>query len=649
MRRGLFLLAGLLFGIGPAWAADHQELKTTELAAAFGQLPSMSDVRMSPDGNKISYLNYDLDGTTVLAVIDLAKMASRPITKTDFGKFDILNCRWANKERLLCNVQGIEKNGSLLVPYTRMLAINSDGSKQTWLFNKDQSYTQFATEVIDLLPDDPKTILLQRQVDDTAKLQRVDIYRNKSDTVAWGNEAVQGWMTDGRGQARIRLTDRGKVSRWDFTLAGSDDWHKLYVHVAPKDPAEDKEDDFEPAGFGDDPNVLYFFKAYKGHRALWQRNLASKDDQAETLVYARDDVDVDDLATIGKYRRAYAVSYTTDYSHLKMFDASVDKVLKEIEATLPDKAITVLGESWDRRYYLLKISGDEDAGTYYRLDNRKPSLMKLTPAFPKLAGRSLAVMKPIDYPADDGTDIPGYLTLPPGKEAKNLPLVILPHGGPQSRDSWGFDPLVQFIAAKGYAVLQSNYRGSGGYGEDWAGKGGYKEWRKVVSDLADGAKALIADGTADPKRICAVGWSYGGYAALLSAIEGKGLYKCVVSIAGVTDPETEIHEKRYYTSYKFMRSWLGGGDKDVVDYGSPLKRAEEIQVPVLLFHGTKDMNVSVKNSEKLSSELKKLGKPVDYIEYEDAQHDIWRNAYRIDMLARIGAFLDENIGAGGAK
>ncbi len=487
-------------------------------------------------------------------------------------------------------------------------------------------------------------MILQRQIDDANRLQRVDIYTNKAETLEFGDDTIDGWRTDGRGQARIRITTRGDLTKWDYTLAGSDKWRRLHERDrSHKHPASD-DDYFEPAGFGDDPNILYFFRDYKGHRALWQRDLSVEGDSSEKLVYARDDVDLDTLGKIGKYRRAYAVGYVTDYPHMKMFDVGIEGVISSIEAAIPGKTIVVYDESWDRHYYLVQIRSDTDPGAYYRLDTVKHELLKITSTFPLLEGKKLAEMIPITYKATDGTEIPGYLTVPAGARKKGLPLVVMPHGGPQSRDEWDFDFLAQYMAAKGYAVLQSNYRGSNGYGNDWAGGGGYREWRQVVSDINDGVKGLVADGTVDPQRVCAVGWSFGGYAALLSAIEAKSLYKCVVSIAGVTDPLTEMQTFRDYTNYQTMRDWIGADDKDVVHNGSPLRRAEELNAPVLLFHGTRDMNVSIQNSLKLKGKLERLQKPVEYVEYKDAEHSIWRNAYRIDLLTRVGAFLDAHIG-----
>jgi dipeptidyl aminopeptidase/acylaminoacyl peptidase len=219
----------------------------------------------------------------------------------------------------------------------------------------------------------------------------------------------------------------------------------------------------------------------------------------------------------------------------------------------------------------------------------------------------------------------------------------MPHGGPESRDVYGFDWLAQFFAAKGYAIIQSNYRGSGGYGDDWAGDGGFKNWRQAVTDISDGVQWLLEEDIVDSSRICAVGWSYGGYAALMSAIEKPELYNCVVSIAGVTDPGTLIADgRRFVSGSKRIREFVGTDD-EVIKLGSPLKRSSEIQVPVLLIHGDADMNVTVKHSKKMHKALRKADKDTRLIIYEDAAHGIEPESYRIEMLSEIARFLDSNI------
>ena len=251
-------------------------------------------------------------------------------------------------------------------------------------------------------------------------------------------------------------------------------------------------------------------------------------------------------------------------------------------------------------------------------------------------------MKPVTFPASDGTQIPGYLTLPPGSEGKNLPAIVLPHGGPSARDYWGFDYIVQFFAARGYAVLQPNYRGSSGYGEAWFGKNGYQAWDVAIDDVNDAGRWLVSEGIADPGQLAIAGWSYGGYAALQSQVVAPDLYKAVVAIAPVTDLAYLRDDAREYTTSRLREEQLGDGPH--IDAGSPRRHAERFAAPVALFHGTLDINVDVRHSRGMAEALKDKGKQVTYREYEELQHDLGDSKVRAEMLTDIDAFLSQALG-----
>jgi dipeptidyl aminopeptidase/acylaminoacyl peptidase len=312
---------------------------------------------------------------------------------------------------------------------------------------------------------------------------------------------------------------------------------------------------------------------------------------------------------------------------------------------LPGQVLAIVDESWDRRFYLIHASSDVDPGVYYRFDSQEGVLSKITSVYPWLEDFDLARMQPLEFLADDGTSIPGYLTLPAPTSSDGStsprPLVVFPHGGPRARDDWGFDWIPQFLAARGYAVLQANYRGSDGLGEAWVGDGAYKDWKRAMKDVDAGVLALIDQGIADPDRICIAGWSYGGYAALISAIEFPERYQCAVSIAGVTDPYRLLSEAKG-RERAYRKTQIPQGAEEM-KLSSPLRRSDETQVPILLFHGDMDRNVPVDHSRDLEKSLRKSKKQVEYIEYEGADHHITKQSDRIDMLQRIGDFLAEHL------
>jgi dipeptidyl aminopeptidase/acylaminoacyl peptidase len=251
-------------------------------------------------------------------------------------------------------------------------------------------------------------------------------------------------------------------------------------------------------------------------------------------------------------------------------------------------------------------------------------------------------MKPVQFPAADGTMIPGYLTLPPGSNGKGLPAIVMPHGGPSSRDEWGFDWFVQFYAARGFVVLQPNYRGSAGYGENWFEKNGYQSWRIAISDVDDAGRWLIASGITDKDKLAIVGWSYGGYAALQSGVLDPGLYKAIVAIAPVTDLELLRQQSLNYTNYKFIDKQIGDGPH--VSAGSPAQNAAAIKVPVLMLHGDWDTNVDIEQSRRMESRLRGAGEKVELVTFPGLDHQLVESRARTDLLTRSDVFLRATLG-----
>ncbi len=634
--RALFVVLAL--ACTPVVASAEMDVDTA--ASHFGQLPAVWGMRLSPDGQKVSLLRLHPEGFPIAMVIDLRTGKGGLILASDIDKsMDLEWCDWATNERLLCSYYGIQPYLGDYYTATRLVAVNADGSNQQVLAQRQQRGEQVSNQaaVTDWLPDDPKYILMPIAKDFGQGVSRVDIEKNKTKTLVKPKRSVWGFLSDGRGNPRVRI-DYDRTHRdLQYRLAGESKWRPLH-----RSEPDDLEDGYWPIGFGDEPNGLFVLDLHEGRRSVFLEKLGAEKTERE-LVYAHPQVDVGDLLHLGKYHRPIGVTYSTERPQVHYFDETVRKVDERVREALPSQILTFFSESWDRRFYLLHTASDVDGGRFYRFDAETDELSLITTQHPWLEGEPLAPMKPVAYPSDDGREIPGYLTMASGGPEGPRPGIILPHGGPFARDDWGYDFLAQFLAARGYAVLQANYRGSDGYGVEWTGQGAFRDWKQVVTDIEYGARYLVEQGIVDPERICAVGGSYGGYAALISTAEHPERYRCVVSIAGVTDPVSMVDEARGL-SRRYLKAVIGR-DPEVVRLGSPEKRAEDIQAPVLLVHAEKDVNVPFDHSKDMKKALEKHDKSVIFVEYEDDDHHFRKQKNRIDMLQKIGDFLDDHLRA----
>jgi dipeptidyl aminopeptidase/acylaminoacyl peptidase len=327
-----------------------------------------------------------------------------------------------------------------------------------------------------------------------------------------------------------------------------------------------------------------------------------------------------------------------------------DPLLKKIADALPQ----IMGEDYrtliveyaeDPRKLILYGENAEDAGTYYFADLSTGAVQVLSQNYENLPVEWITEKTAITYKAADGLEIPGYLTLPHGKPAKDLPLIVLPHGGPQVRDHIGFDWQAQALASRGYAVLQPNFRGSGGYGSGFINAGHGEFGRKMQTDLSDGVRYLVKKGMVDPKRVAIMGASYGGYAALGGATLDPGIYNCAVSIAGVSDPKSFISfvaertDSRSSTGVLYWKQFMG--DPDTYDEISPARQAAKASCPILLIHGTDDTVVPIDQSRRMESALKRAGKPVEFVTYKGQDHWETVGSSRIEMMKVALAFIEK--------
>jgi dipeptidyl aminopeptidase/acylaminoacyl peptidase len=384
----------------------------------------------------------------------------------------------------------------------------------------------------------------------------------------------------------------------------------------------------------------------KGQRGL--ARLAIADGTQKTLFF---DPKYDVVGTINdewtdRVEGAFIVS---DIYETRFFEPEYQAVQAGLAQAFPALQVILASSTLTRDKVIVQTESPRSPTAFYFLDRTTHEASKIASQYPELTEADLGEMRPYPYKARDGLDIPAYLTLPPGKPAKNLPVVVMPHGGPDARDSLGFDWWAQFLANRGYAVLQPNYRGSSGYGRPFT-EAGLKQWGlKMQDDISDGVVRMIADGIADPKRICIVGGSYGGYAALAGATLTPDLYACAVSVAGISDlPEMLKREERLYGkdswTASFWASRIGQNDGGRLAATSPARLADRVKAPILLMHGKNDTTVPIEQSELMRDALARAGKPVTFVAFDGDDHYMEFGYSRIQMLTELEKFLKANIG-----
>jgi dipeptidyl aminopeptidase/acylaminoacyl peptidase len=367
------------------------------------------------------------------------------------------------------------------------------------------------------------------------------------------------------------------------------------------------------------------------------------------LLFGHKEVDAQGLLLDRQTKKLVGVRFETDRPVVYWVDPNYAKQQAAVDHALPGTINSRVDSSRDGSKVIFLAFSDRAPGTYYLLHTSSNKLEKLFDASGRIKAEQMSEMKPVQYRSRDGLAIHGYLTLPLGSSGKNLPLIVDPHGGPWVRDSWTFDPEVQFFANRGYAVLQMNFRGSSGYGKSFL-RAGYRQWgRKMQDDITDGVKWAIEQGIADPKRIAIYGSSYGGYAALVGLEFTPDLYQCGVCYAGVADIAHFIKSRAEKIGLETARLFASEAvgdlktDKAQLRDVSPQNHVNKIQVPVLLAYGELDPRTPISEGRNLARELKKQGKKFEMIVKADEGHGFHKEENKIDFYRKVDEFLKENL------
>ena len=649
--RAFAVIAISIFLFGAASAEARVPLE------AFAARPAMASPRISPNGAHVAVISRQGEAEKVL-IYDVASPQSTLVGYDIPKDVEVDWIDWANDSRLLIGFSKPTTERFRGVTYdtsqSRVIALNRDGSNYKVLFQTARKLRQNfdLSGILSRLPNEPESVLMAADDGDGRySVYRVNVVDGKVQIVLRGNVNTRQWLADTKGVPRIRWDFRPRrdlVEIW-ARKGDSEDFDKIAEYGTREFP------EMQIVGFTSDDNVAIAVTRNGGDRfGFFEYNIATR--AVGKPLYQHPSVDVGEPVGGPIYDpqtgELAGVFYVDDVVRTRYFDATIGAIQSSLDATFSDAGV-VRPTSWsrDRKSFIVSTSGPKDPGSHYFYDPAKNHASLIGRAAPNIPAGELGEMLVINYKSRDGTKLPGYLTLPPGKGDKKLPLVVMPHGGPEVRDFVSYDAWAQVLANRGYAVFQPNFRGSGGYGRAFA-EAGHRQWgRRMQDDVTDGVKALIADGTADANRVCIVGASYGGYAALAGGAFTPDLYKCVIAIAGVSDIPAMLDEEatRFGVESAVYSYWvkrLGDPKVDLAQMQSvsPALQAASFRVPVLLVHGEDDSVVPIDQSNRMEKALTAAGKTVKYVKVEDEGHNFSKPRSRLILFREMETFLGAHIG-----
>jgi len=621
----------------------------------YSRLPAVYDAALSPDGRFLVAIT-DNEGQYIIRVFNIADPEDTKLRASTYPKDVRVNwVKWANNDTILLSVQKAEKIYGTIAYVGYLYALNKDVTTSQLILKpnikkttaRPGDFRQFNNTIINFLPNDPDHILMMFGKEKAISLgvHKVNINTRRSKRMERGTEDIQHWITDLRGEVRVGAGRKDRTGDWRMKIrdAHSDKWRpvKDYPGLEAGTPV---------FGFMGNPNELIIgSRDGKDTLGLFIYDLAQK--KHTRKLFQHDKYDVDGIIKSADGTEVVGASYTDDTTKREFFDPATKSRMATIQKNFIDYQIDIIEQTRNGNKILFKASSPSVPPSLYVFDFTTNKINILARDYPEIGSTHQGNVSKVRYTARDGFVIPGYVTTPPkigaGEVAfKNQPFIIMPHGGPYARDTHSFDYMAQLFASRGYSVLQMNFRGSEGFGHAHE-QAGRKNWEIMQEDVEDGTRWLIDKGYADKQRICIVGWSYGGYAALMAAIKHPELYACTASIAGVTDLKDMIGDMKKYrfgrhTAKHFLIKGFSG--KDDIKANSPVKRAKEITIPLFLAHGTDDVNVHFDQFARMKRALKKSKAKTTFMKFKDEDHYFIDYENRTKLLTGLDKFLNKNLG-----
>jgi dipeptidyl aminopeptidase/acylaminoacyl peptidase len=611
------------------------------------------DVKISPTGEYLAATILATEDTGALVILRRGDQKMTGTMKLR-GRALVQNFFWVNDERIVLSVAEAEGSLSAPSPTGEIYATNFDGTKQELLIGgRKQGGLEAAKRkqkfegafIIDPLRDDDKHIIVSvfrpGSEDGTyPSIERLNVYTGGRKVLARAPVLNARYATDAQGRVRFAVGS-GKDNRTKTYYRADDDaeW-QLMNDEAVTDLAA------TPVGFTPDGAKAYLeWEEKQGPNAIYRWDPKSG---ARELIARDDNVDPLSIVTAHDDATIYGVAFMDGKPKLQLVDEDVPEasVHASLISSFPGQWVSVRSYTKDGKELVFRVTSDRNPGDFYLLDKSNKATYLLS-TMPWIKPETMGVVKPVQYTARDGLVIHGYLTLPPGSDGKNLPLVVNPHGGPFGPfDDWMFNWEAQLLASRGYAVLQPNFRGSGNYGRAFV-RTGYQDWGgKMQDDLTDATQWAIKEGIADKNRVCIYGGSYGGYASAMGIAKEPDLYRCAIGYVGVYDMEmmyTRGDIQQADSGVNFLKEALGGG-RENLKARSPNYLADRIKAPIFIASGGKDVRAPAAHSKALRDALEKAGKPYEWLLNPNEGHGFYQLDSRREFYGKMIEFLDKYIG-----
>ncbi len=596
----------------------------------FFRKPERAGLELSPSGHYLAFLAPH-ERRLNLWVRELK--TGKELRVTDATERDIAGYLWASDERLIyVQDRGGDEN-------YRLYGVGRDGSHPLDL----TPYEGVKCSIVDDLEEIDDEILFEmnRRNPEVFDVYRLNVTTGDTTIVAENPGNVQGWLTDHAGRLRLATTTDGVNTSILYRETEVAAWKTIATY--------DFKEAASPLCFTFDDQGLYVASNVgRDHYAIFEYDLQSGREGG--LIFEHPKVDVSALL-YSKYRRTITgVLYHTAKPAYEYFEEYDKKLQRFLDDHLPERFNRIVSHSKDESRYVVHSRSDRSLGDYHLLESRRDgtlSLRKLFDVSPWLDEKEMAPLEPITYRSRDGLVIEGYLTQPVAGNDARVPMVVIPHGGPWHRDTWGFDPEVQFLANRGYAVLRMNFRGSTGYGRKFK-EAGYGQWGLTMqNDVTDGVAWAVESGIADPGQIAIYGGSYGGYAALSGLTQTPELYACGVSYCGVSNIFTWIAAIPDYWKplLGMIHEMVGDPENDAerLKETSPFFHADRIRVPLLVAQGANDPRVRKEESDQMVSALRERGVEVEYLVKDDEGHGFHNEENVFDFYRALESFLERHL------